>query len=168
MPVFKFKKRNKIGCVIFFLVLNDSIRAWTNDHTSENPNEFTKNLISSDGRTGIKTRDYVRYTCEQQVRIGGSVEHVKNSPHLLYRIDGAWFICLDGHLAPRNGTCNVISFGINDDFTFDEIMNSKYDCRVFSFDPYHEDKFFQNIRSKNRSLNNSIEVPVNSKWSFYK
>ena len=39
-----------------------------------------------------------------------------------------------GHLSPPAGKCLVYSFGINNDWTFDEAME-RYGCQVYSFDP---------------------------------
>jgi hypothetical protein len=101
-------------------------------------------------------------------RIGGPPNFVKNAPRPDYRIDGGWFVCFDGQLNPVRGICNVLSFGINHDYTFDEIMEKDYGCHVYSFDPFVETKLFKSIRDKNPALNGSSHIPVNSRWSFYR
>jgi len=52
-----------------------------------------------------------------------------------YWIDGGYNLCMDRGMMPdwRRG-CLVYSFGINDDWTFDETME-RYGCQVFAFDP---------------------------------
>ena len=152
--------------VIYFQSFHESAPKNVNVQLSINDSSW---YISSLNRIqGVRTRDFVRYDCKNMVRIGGPPEYLKNAPHPLYRIDGAWFICLDGNLAPRKDNCNILSFGINHDFTFDEIMNKEYGCRVHSFDPFVEAGFFKDIRRKNKSLNKSSILPVNPKWTFYR
>lgn len=113
----------------------------------------------------VKTRDFMRYECTMMKRIGGNIQ---NSPHPLYRIDGAWFICLDGQLGPKKDECNVLSFGINNDYSFDLEMNRDFGCSVFSFDPIVEADIFSKIRSSNNNLAQSVQIKVNPKWTFYK
>lgn len=95
-------------------------------------------------------------------------QYVANAPHPLYRIDGAWFVCLDGKLAPRQDDCHVLSFGVNRDYTFDKAMTTNYGCHVYSFDPLIEDTLFANIRSSDPRLVFSVVLNVTDKWKFYK
>ena len=76
----------------------------------------------------IRVRDFMFYNCSDIVRIGGPASYVKNAPNKLWRIDGAWFICLDKNLRPKSSDCNVISLGVSRDFTFDKEMRDIYDC----------------------------------------
>ncbi|KAK3788434.1 hypothetical protein RRG08_049808 [Elysia crispata] len=56
--------------------------------------------------------------------------------------DGGWELCEDPLYSPRTTTtsstnttsCLVYSYGINNDFSFDDDM-AKYGCEVHSFDP---------------------------------
>lgn len=48
--------------------------------------------------------------------------------------DGGWDICNDPSYKPVE-PCYVYSFGIGDDFSFDDGMIRAYGCEVFSFDP---------------------------------
>ena len=116
----------------------------------------------------IKTRDFMSYSCKNMTRIGGQSHLKKNAPHSLFRIDGAWFVCLDDQLTPARFNCNVLSFGISSDYTFDMEMNKDYGCNVFSFDPFYEADIFAKIRAANKDLLHSINIKVNSKWNFYK
>ena len=63
----------------------------------------------------------LQYLCHENVRIG----HIQ---------DGGWNLCHDREFRPRK-PCIVYSFGISDDWSFDEEMSRTYGCRVFSFDP---------------------------------
>ena len=49
-------------------------------------------------------------------------------------VDGQKAVCLDPGVAPPPGQCIVYSFGISNDWTFDEAMQS-YGCDVYAFDP---------------------------------
>ncbi|KAK3102929.1 hypothetical protein FSP39_015005 [Pinctada imbricata] len=63
----------------------------------------------------------LQYHCKQFVRIGRNV-------------DGGWEVCLDRRYLPGE-SCLVYSFGIKDDWSFDEEMSNYYHCEVNSFDP---------------------------------
>jgi hypothetical protein len=112
------------------------------------------------------TRDFFRYECKNIKRIGGRAEFVNNAPDALWRIDGAWFTCFDQRVAPSKYECNVLSYGINHDYTFDEAMNRNYGCLVHSFDPFIEDNFFKGLRNENTL--SDVTLKVNSKWFFHR
>jgi hypothetical protein len=48
--------------------------------------------------------------------------------------DGHKAVCLDQLISPVYNNCLVYSFGINNQWTFDEAM-AKFGCQVYSFDP---------------------------------
>ena len=48
--------------------------------------------------------------------------------------DGQKAICLNRNVAPMSGKCVVYSFGISNEWSFDEAMET-YGCQVFAFDP---------------------------------
>ncbi|KAK6962366.1 methyltransferase-like protein 24, partial [Biomphalaria glabrata] len=48
--------------------------------------------------------------------------------------DGGWEVCDDPDVRPRD-PCIVYSFGINNDFSFDDDVANVYGCHVYSFDP---------------------------------
>lgn len=117
----------------------------------------------------IETRDFMSYNCKNTRRFGGSPKFTKNTPNNLYRFESSWFLCLDEKLAIEKNECTVFSFGVYYDYSFDQEMNEKMGCRVFSFDPIIEDIFFKRIRRSNYfKLYNSVVLPVNSKWKFYR
>ena len=49
-------------------------------------------------------------------------------------IDGQKAVCLDRDVAPRPRKCLVYSFGVNYDWSFEDLME-KYGCEIFAFDP---------------------------------
>ena len=52
--------------------------------------------------------------------------------------DGGWWVCADLLESDRDragGKCSVYSFGIKDDWSFDETMSDKFGCDVHGFDP---------------------------------
>lgn len=48
--------------------------------------------------------------------------------------DGHKAVCLDPFISPKYNECLAYSFGINNEWTFDEAM-SQFGCNVYSFDP---------------------------------
>jgi len=71
--------------------------------------------------------------CSDLRRIGG----LPRGPHGVprpYGPDGMWYVCFDEEVQLHPGSCVVYSFGIGDDFSFDEKM-ADYGCNVFAFDP---------------------------------
>ena len=49
-------------------------------------------------------------------------------------LDGQKAVCLDPQVRPPPGDCIIYSFGISNEWSFDEAMEA-YGCRVFAFDP---------------------------------
>ena len=113
----------------------------------------------------FSTRDFLSYECKDRRRIGGDIYKPTNNK--LLRYEGAWFVCFDGKLAPKSNDCNILSFGINNDPSFDYEINKDYGCSVHSFDPYIEADLFIGIRNSKPELRNSFIIEVNSKWKFY-
>ncbi|KAL5016068.1 hypothetical protein ScPMuIL_005657 [Solemya velum] len=48
--------------------------------------------------------------------------------------DGGWFICNDEIYRPKD-PCLVYSFGVGDDFSFEDSILHQYHCEIHSFDP---------------------------------
>lgn len=89
-------------------------------------------LLASDLLTG---NDLVRYflwtnntSCQLSHHFGGIM---MSNPSGL---DGQKAVCIDAKIAPQPGKCLVYSFGINNEWSFEENM-SRYGCKVFAFDP---------------------------------
>ncbi|TPX47404.1 hypothetical protein SeLEV6574_g02684 [Synchytrium endobioticum] len=71
--------------------------------------------------------------CAEKAIVGGWVADNRtwgdpNQP------EGAWPVCADT-FKNRVGSCLVYSFGINNDFSFDDQVAEKYGCQVHAFDP---------------------------------
>jgi hypothetical protein len=163
-----------IVVIIIYLIFSHKIK----ENITEIQRQFLKSLIECEkdknnhqdtylNDANIVMRDYLRYNCLNRKRIGGNEAHKKAANDLLWRIDGAWFICVDGNLAPVENNCNVLSFGILNDYTFDEHCANVFKCTVHSFDPFIEDKLFTQIRTKTNQPN-AVSLKVNSKWWFHR
>ncbi|KAK2149895.1 hypothetical protein LSH36_432g00010 [Paralvinella palmiformis] len=49
--------------------------------------------------------------------------------------DGGWDMCLSGPYQPKS-QCLVYSFGISQDWSFDDQISNEFGCHVRAFDPY--------------------------------
>ena len=82
--------------------------------------------------------------------------------------DGGWEICDDVDVRPR-APCVVYSFGIKNDFSFDDDTASTYGCHVYSFDPSMKDNshnrsdlvHFYKIGLSGRTFTNA------KRWNMY-
>jgi hypothetical protein len=75
---------------------------------------------------------------------------------------------LDNLLQPEKNSCHVLSFGISEDYSFDEEIIRSFSCQVHSFDLNTEAPIFQEIRKEEPKLANSPFLRINDKWIFYK
>ena len=104
------------------------------------------NEIRVETMTPEQIIDYFKWSnravCEVTHYFGG---HVQTWPrkeisgqYIMYSgVDGQYPVCLDPEVKPissKEKRCIVYSFGINDDWSFDEALE-KYGCDVFAFDP---------------------------------
>jgi hypothetical protein len=78
-------------------------------------------------------------------------------------------VCIDPKIAPKPGKCLVYSFGINNEWSFDEKM-SRYGCEVFAFDPSmgmdHHDHIPGNVHFYNWGLGDKDEFDHHLNWTF--
>lgn len=65
--------------------------------------------------------DNIEVICHRKLRVG-------------HPGDGGWEVCDDYEWRPME-PCIVYSFGINNDFSFDDDIAALYRCRVYAFDP---------------------------------
>ncbi|XP_057367840.1 uncharacterized protein LOC130688851 [Daphnia carinata] len=91
--------------------------------------------VDMDTLNGHQLTDYFSWSnsgaCRLVQDFGGVMISVGNIP----AVDGQKAVCLDRpHLAPSPDECIVYSFGINNEWSFDEAME-QYGCNVFAFDP---------------------------------
>ncbi len=83
--------------------------------------------------TGRQILDYIQWTnagsCRLSQYFGGNVGGV-----LVFGIDGQKAVCMDPEIRPFPGRCLVYSFGINDEWSFEDSMD-RYGCEIYAFDP---------------------------------
>ena len=112
--------------------------------------DYWKN-IRVETMTPQQILDYFRWSnhtaCDVYNYFGGKIYFMNPTA-----VDGQYPVCLDPLVKPRDDKCLVYSFGINDNWSFDEMM-AWYGCQVFSFDPsikkldhdHSEDVHFYNL-----------------------
>jgi hypothetical protein len=170
---FKEKMKRYFLAMLFFSMLATCIIIWMNLDESSllsfdlSGKDFNLPELESSSDTFLtSTRDFIRYNCKKRIRIGGNPDFIRKKDDKLWRIDGAWFVCLDGHLNLQINNCNVLSFGINHDYSFDREIAYKYGCKIQSFDPFVEADLFKSIRKSNSSYSDSFSLPVTKNWTF--
>ncbi|KAK3888326.1 hypothetical protein Pcinc_007616 [Petrolisthes cinctipes] len=93
-----------------------------------------------------------RYACANKTQLGGIMVSYRQSIRPF--LDGDKWICYEPSLAPDPKDCLVYSFGIGNEWSFDDAMD-KYGCQVYSFDPTMNRPNFKrgsNIYFKNLGL----------------
>ena len=80
--------------------------------------------------------DYLLWTNQSSCQIaqyfGGQM--VTSADGRSVAMDGQKAVCLDSAIAPNPDRCLVYSFGISNEWSFDDAMEL-YGCQIFSFDP---------------------------------
>ena len=71
-------------------------------------------------------------------------------------------------MGPIQNDCLVLSFGINNDPSFDAQMYEEFKCRVESFDPFVEAEMFKRLRNNSDANINEVSLKVNDKWTFHR
>ena len=66
-------------------------------------------------------------TCVLQVMVGGSLKTSKTNPTYF---DGEKWVCMDQRFKVETGCCVVLSFGIGNDFSFDDDLDKRFNCKV--------------------------------------
>ena len=82
--------------------------------------------------------------------------------------DGHKAVCLDQSISPVYGNCLVYSFGINNQWTFDDAM-AQFGCQVYSFDPsmgVGDYDRSQQIHFYSIGLSGKDEVHPSKKWKM--
>ena len=162
-----------LSMLAFFWYQNNQLTSpdkSTNCNTDDNQQETStqhnreKNSIYDDNIS----RDFRRYPCKEMKRIGGhsAALQYNEGRDKLWRIEGAWFLCVDAAFAPKSNACTVFSFGVNDDPSFDNLMTTEYGCQVESFDPFIEADKFKSLRIGDQT--NATSLKVTPKWRFHR
>ncbi|KAK4294386.1 hypothetical protein Pmani_032988 [Petrolisthes manimaculis] len=71
-----------------------------------------------------------RLQCAIPAMVGGAIRKNSNPPV----IDGQKWVCMSKKFKVQPKKCVVMSFGISNDWSFDDQMDKKYGCKVYSFD----------------------------------
>nr|XP_053629711.1 uncharacterized protein LOC128686706 [Cherax quadricarinatus] len=67
--------------------------------------------------------------CDKPVMVGGELKS-----HPPYMVGEKW-VCMSKTYNIVPGRCIVLSFGILQDFSFDDDMDQRFNCKVYAFDP---------------------------------
>lgn len=78
--------------------------------------------------------DYLRWTNSTSCKLAVDFGFWIYSGDGVSAPDGHKAVCLDSPVSPVYGDCLVYSFGINNQWTFDDAM-AQFGCQVYSFDP---------------------------------
>jgi hypothetical protein len=118
---------------------------------------------SDDSTEEQPVSDFKSYKCKSYKRYGASDISAPND-----RIDGAYFVCLDGRLRPLVNECTILSFGINKNDRFDQEINERLNCETHSFDPFEEPMRVLEMRSRNGAeLKEKVTLKLNTNWFFH-
>ncbi|KAK7065261.1 hypothetical protein SK128_006595, partial [Halocaridina rubra] len=85
--------------------------------------------------------------------------------------DGLKYICMDPVFNIKPGNCNVLSFGINNEWSFDDEMD-KFGCKVYAFDPtmkkedHNRSENIQFFKLGIGSIDGKQKVGMDNSWSM--
>lgn len=116
-------------------------------------------------KIGITTRDFYRYECQDERKIGLKYRILTNTENRPPKKENFWYTCFDDKIKPLDGQCIILSFGIKSDLSFDKEFNNKYRCLVHSIDPNYENLIL-NTMIKNKS--SGLSYRVDEKWFYHK
>jgi hypothetical protein len=125
-------------------------------------------LLDSKSLTGDQLLEYIKWTnrssCQLTYDFGGVLDQIWSSTG----IDGQKAVCIDPEVTPERDDCLVYSFGINNEWSFDEDME-KYGCEVFAFDPsmgMDNHDHTSAIHFYNWGLGDRDEVTIDRNWTL--
>ena len=102
------------------------------------PNYKLQSFIIPDPHNGLerKLQDISEAEAEERFYSLITTRHVMcaNMQRMGKAGDGGWDICVSEPYKPKTD-CLVYSFGINNDYSFDDAMAMEYGCHVKAFDP---------------------------------
>ncbi|XP_057368115.1 probable methyltransferase-like protein 24 [Daphnia carinata] len=153
-PSFNLVNANRKASVIFMAMIVAVIVTWLvhrnprplhdeaqKDHVSSSQtacidghDPWTNSKKSTESMSAQEMYQYLRWTnssaCQNAVDIGFSVMDYKG----VIASDGNKAVCFDRSITPDAGNCLVYSFGINNEWSFEDAM-AKFSCQVYAFDP---------------------------------
>ena len=146
LAIWRIRKMLIVGLIVILVTWTSSHQIYTQTTTAMTKNEIlamiNNKLIVDWKKTRVdqlslqQMTDYLLWSndssCLMSQFFGGIM--LSLVPGEIAGYDGQKAVCLDSTVAPKEDRCLVYSFGINNDWTFDEAMEL-YGCRVFSFDP---------------------------------
>ncbi|XP_057368017.1 probable methyltransferase-like protein 24 [Daphnia carinata] len=95
---------------------------------------WTNSKTLTESMSAQEMYQYLRWTnstaCQNAVDIGFNVGNFNG----VIAPDGHKAVCFDRSITPDAGNCLVYSFGINNEWSFEDAM-ATYGCQVYSFDP---------------------------------
>ncbi|XP_045031742.1 methyltransferase-like protein 24 [Daphnia magna] len=125
----RFTVDSRFAIASYISNLRRDLRSATDANSSPS---YWDALLDSDTLTGNQVMEYFlwsnRPSCQLVHDFGGTMYANPSG------MDGQKSVCIDPQVAPKPDDCLVYSFGINDEWSFDEQM-SDYGCQVFAFDP---------------------------------
>ncbi|XP_063603928.1 uncharacterized protein LOC134779675 [Penaeus indicus] len=131
--------------------VGDQLPTTFEEPSEEKQIENTQEVVIHDKtcslRTSVDPEEIYKYMetttvkCEMPVMVGGTAKTKK--PHIM---NEKW-MCLDARYNIVPGKCTVYSFGIDSDWSFDDDMDKRFNCKVYSFD--HTIKRKDHQRSSN-------------------
>ena len=156
------------GIVTWNIIPKDYTIYLTNGSSGILKTCFIENDKSSINVDTLKPNEVVDYfnwsnasSCTLSHDFGGQMRHNPSG------FDGQKAVCLDAPVRPPADNCIVYSFGIFNEWSFDETME-KYGCRVFAFDPsmnVNDHNHTNRIHFFNLGLGNRDYANVN-KWTL--
>ncbi|XP_076043744.1 uncharacterized protein LOC143026847 [Oratosquilla oratoria] len=107
----------------------------------------------------FKYLNTVTIICRNKVSFGGEIQSGS--------LDGNKIICMDPPYGLAQVNCTIFSFGINNEWSFDDAMDHK-GCKVYAFDPtMGKESHYRtpNIRFFNIGVGGE-DVTMNNEWKF--
>lgn len=90
--------------------------------------------VDFDTLTGTQLLQYFLWTNRSSCKLVHDFGGKMWKDPALVGLDGQKAVCIDRQIVPNHNNCLVYSFGIDEDWSFDEAME-QYGCEVFAFDP---------------------------------